>query len=221
MQTLHRPHDGLDVATGSTRHRASAWILDVEGFHAEFGRLFDALSGPDGPSPLRRRASELWRSDDPTVRRFVERVETNTPEEWEAEFDQAHLGQWYRLLMAAHVEPTRAVRAPDLVRRRLPELGVSPAYARRLAAGRELTELAAAHAPPAVAATMELVMGAGTRGWLSHDDVGFALDSLRQLDPRAFRRAQDLVPICEDLWQSLAEAATDEATVLVLVPPRR
>ena len=123
--------------------------------------------------------------------------------------------------MAAHVEPTRAVRAPEVVRTRLPALGFSPAYARRLALGREMTELASTRGTPAVAAAMELVLGPGHRGWLSHDDIAFALERLQQVDRRAFRRAQDLVPVCEDLWDTLSEASTDESTVLLVLAPRR
>ncbi len=44
------------------------------------------------------------------------------------------LGDWYRLLMAGYLTPTRAFRLPDVMKRRLPELGWSPAEARRLGA---------------------------------------------------------------------------------------
>jgi hypothetical protein len=214
MQTLHPP---TAVRGGQVRAGNAAWLLDVHAFHREVDDLFARLSTSDGPAPMRERATELWESDDPVVHDYVSRLETDTPDDWAVTFDQRHLGQWYRVLMAGHLEPTRSLRAPQVVRTRLPALGFSPAYARRLALGREVVELAETCASPAVAAAIGLVLGPGHKGWLSHDDVTFALDRLRAVDRRAFRQAQDLVPVCEDLWASLAAAADHADSALVVL----
>lgn len=214
MQTLHPP---TAVSVGHVRAGNAAWLLDVDAFHREVDELFALLGSADGPAPLRERATELWESDDPVVRDFVSRLETDTPDDWAVTFDQRHLGQWYRILMAGHLEPTRALRAPQVVRTRLPALGFSPAYARRLAHGREIVELAESHGSPTVGAAIGLVLGPGHKGWLSHDDVTFALERLRAVDRRAFRNLQDLVPVCEDLWATLSAAAEHREAVLVLL----
>lgn len=195
-----------------------AWLLDATAFHREFDELFAALTRSAGPGPLRARATELWSSTDPIVASVVGRLATDTPEEWEVGFEQAHLGQWYRVIMAAHLTPTRAVSSPAAVRNGLPQVGFAPAYARRLAHGRELMELAGAYGSPDVAAALSLVLGPGNKGWLDADDLQFAIDRLRTLDRRAFRRHQDLVPVCEDLWATLVAATANPDVVLVLPP---
>lgn len=214
MQTLHPP---TSMTVGQVRAGNAAWLLDVDAFHREIDELFALLGQPEGPVPLRERASELWESDDPVVRDYVSRLETDTPDDWAVTFDQRHLGQWYRILMAGHLEPTRALRSPQAVRTRLPALGFSPAYARRLSHGREIVELAETHASPSVATAVSLVLGPGHKGWLSHDDISFALDRLQSVDRRAFRDAQDLVPLCEDLWATLAIATDHPDAVLVVL----
>lgn len=215
MQTLRPP---AVVPVGQDPGGSVAWLLDATEFHREFDELFAALVTSAGPAPMRARATELWSSTDPTVASVVGRLATDTPEEWEVGFEDAHLGQWYRVVMAAHLRPTRAVAWPAAVRNGLPLVGFSPAYARRLAHGRELMELAGTYGSPEVAAALSLVLGPGNKGWLDADDLEFALDRLRTLDRRAFRRHQDLVPVCEDLWATLVAATTDSNAVLVLPP---
>jgi len=215
MQTLHPPSTG-----GGQRSRVGnvTWLLDAASFHHEFDALFSHLSGPAGTAPLRERATTLWQSSDPVVADYVSRLPFETPEEWEVGFEEHHLGQWYRLLMAAYLTPGLDLEHPTTLRQRLPELGWSPADARRVAHGRELVCLAELFGAPGPATALALVLGTGNKGWLSQDDVDATLRQLQSLDRRAFRRAQELVPACDDLWTCLESAAAHPDRVVLVLP---
>jgi hypothetical protein len=116
-----------------------AWVLDAVAFHLDVELL---RRSSDGLVAVRDAALQVWRSPDPEVRAYLEVLAIGDPEEWVTGPDPSHLVDWYRLLMAPHLAPTRAFRCPDVLRRRLPDLGWPPMEARRLARGRELLTLA-------------------------------------------------------------------------------
>lgn len=215
MQTLRPP----SVLLGSRQDVALAWSLDPVAFHAELAALLAHLDGPRGSGPIRERATELWQSDDPEVRSYVELLPLDTPEDWAVGFEEHHLAQWYRLLMAGHLRPARGLRHPTTVARRLPDVGWSPADARRAARGRPLHTLARAYADPAAATAVGLTINHGCKGWLAADDLRHVLVHLRRIDRRSFRRAQDLVPACEDLWEVCEDALTHGDERVLLLPP--
>jgi hypothetical protein len=194
-----------------------AWMLDPVEFHREFAELYGARSSPEGFVRLRARAARIWRSADPIVQGYVELLRTATPDEWDAGFEETHVVDWYRVLMAPYLTPTRAFRSPDLLKRRLPDLGWSPSEARRLALGRELQLLAEAYAPPEIAGPLGLQLTLGNKGWLSQDDVAGALERMRRLDRHVFRDHQDLVPVVEHAYEVLEAAATKPDQVLVMI----
>jgi len=194
-----------------------AYMLEPVDFHREFTELFAALSTPEGFVQLRARATRLWHSDDPVMRGYIELLHTATPEDWEAGLDEGHVVDWYRILMAGYLIPTPAFHWPDLIKRRLPDLGWSPAEARRLAWGRELQLLAEAHGTPELASRLALHFTLGHKGWLSQDDVETALARLRALDRARFRRNQDLIPVVENAYEVLEAAVTKPDHVLLLV----
>lgn len=195
-----------------------AWMLDPIELHRELDRL---LGGPssrqDGLLRLRDRAVEIWHSKDPIVHGYVGSLRVAGPDEWEASFEENQVVEWYRVLMAPHLTPSRAFRAPSLLKRRLPDLGWPPSEARRLALGRELQLLAAAHAGPAALEALVPHLGPGHKGWLSQDDVEAALARFRALDRERFRGRQDLVPLAENAFEVLEAAATKPDHVLVMV----
>lgn len=194
-----------------------AWMLDVEGFHHEFDDLVAGLSSPHGLARMREQATAVWRSQDPIVAAYVGLLRTATPDEWESTFDDGHIVEWYRVLMASYLIPTRAFRSRDLLKRRLPELGWSPSEARRLAQGRELQVLADACAAPEVAARLSLHFTLADKGWLSQDDVQQAITRFRSLDRQLFRGRSELVPLVENAYEVLEAAATKPDHVLLMV----
>jgi hypothetical protein len=199
-----------------------AWMLDAVEFHREFDALLaDALSGPRGDA-LRTRAASMWRETDPIARTYLEVLRVAppdfvTPSNRAREIETADLADWYRLLMAGYLTPTRAFRAPDVLKRRLPELGWTPSEARRLAHGRPLQSLADTYADGQVIARVAPDLALGERGWLTQDDVTAALDRLRALDPRVFRHRQELVAVVEQAHEVLEAAATKPDLVLLLL----
>lgn len=194
-----------------------AWLLDPVAFHREIDALVDPTSVAAGDVRLRHQAARTWRSADPIERTYLEVVPTATPEDWEASLDDSHLVEWYRVLMARHLTPTRAYHSPEVLKARLPELGLSPSEARRIALGRELQLLARTYASAAVAARLSLQLTMGTKGWLDHDDVVAAMARLRALDRGAFRGRADLVPVVENAYEVLEAATTKPDHVLLLV----
>jgi len=192
-------------------------MLDPVGFHLEFEELFSGLSTPEGFVRLRSRAARIWRSVDPITQTYIELLRTGTADEWEESFEPDHVVDWYRVLMAPYLTPTRAFRSPDLLKRRLPDLGWSPAEGRRLALGRELQLLAEVHGDPDIVARLSLHFTLGNKGWLGQDDIEQALARLRTIDRERFRDHQDLVPVVENAYEVLEAAATKPDHILLMI----
>src|SRR4051794_33784587 len=95
-----------------------AWMLDPIEFHHDFETM---LSAADGLIAVRDRATEIWHSSDPSVRSYVELLAVD-PEHWRCECEDAHLVEWYRVLMAPYLISTPALDEPDTVRNGLPHL---------------------------------------------------------------------------------------------------
>jgi hypothetical protein len=144
-------------------------------------------------------------------------LRTGSADDWEVAFDEAHLSDWYRVLMAEYLRPNQAVTTPKALKDRLPLVGFSPTEARRLAYGRELKSLVEEFGSVGVVAQIAPQLTIGSRGWLSQEDVELSLDRLRSLDPRAFRDAQDLVPLVEQLYAMLLGATQHPECVLLLL----
>jgi hypothetical protein len=214
MQVLYAPDA---VRTDPAPRGPAAWLLDAPSFHVDFDARFAELSSTGSTAAMRRRAADLWDSEDPAIRAYVARLETDLPEEWEAEFRQDHLAQWYRMLCAPHLERRSLAVNPGEVCAGLSRLGFSKAEARRIARGRQLATLARAYGSDALGEAMGLVIDPGARGWLAQDDLVWALDRLGSLPRSAFRMNQDLVPVCDQLWQTLRSWLDDHGRpVLVL-----
>jgi hypothetical protein len=190
-----------------------AWLLEPVQFHREIDTLRNA---PDGLVAVRDAAMDVWRSDDPSLRRYLEMLELGDPEEWMRGPEPGHVVDWYRLLMGPHLVPIGGCAQPDVLRRRLPELGWPPMDARRLARGRELLQLARLHSSSPLVDDLSLHMRSGTKGWLHHDDLVADLDRLRNLDPRLFRGRKDLVPVVEDAFELLAAASRRPDRVVII-----
>lgn len=195
---------------------AAAWLLDAKSFHDEFDELFAGLGELDGLERIWGRALRVCADPDPEVRRYLATVEACPPEQWAARFEDSHLAEWYRILMAPHLRPTAGLQSPRAVKDRLPDLGFDRADARRLAFGRELCTLAETYADPDCAAALAPVLPLGNKGWLSQTDVAGYLEQLRGLDRDVFRRHQNLVPLVEEIYGMLGAAVSDR--VLVLPP---
>lgn len=231
--------DGQSGTSDQRHPSATAWLLDTEGFHAEFAALWancdhDVRSGllsqltdvslhPElervgrgDTTDLRTRASQLWASTDPVVTDHVAGLEVSTPEDWATGFDEAHLGHWFRLCMAGHLEAIAGVDDPDALRAGLPDLGWSAVETRRVLFGREMGELAVRLDHQGYGQAVNLSLGHGHKGWLDHDDVTTARQRLMDLDRDRFRTAQHLVPACEQLWNVLDVAGSNPQRVLVL-----
>lgn len=196
----------------------TAWLLDPVALHREFDDLFTGLVDERGLIGFRRRATEIWRSTDPVVHDYIAMLPTHTPDEWESGFDEAHLAEWYRVIMGAHLIPTSGVRSPAAIKDRLPDLGWLPADARRLAWGRELSSLAETFGEVEAGTALALVLPLGNKGWLSQDDIAEAIERFRAMDRRRFRNHQNLVPLVEEIYTVLCAAAREPDRVLLLPP---
>lgn len=205
-----------ELAGGRRATMGSAWLLDAVSFHSELDDLVSHLFGPHGPEPLRTRATRLWRSDDPLVADYMARMPCDTPEEWAVSFEEAHLAQWYRILMAGHIQPFEPIRDPAGVCSALGQLGLSPAEARRITRGRKLTDLVSRFASPTTAATVSLTLPSGLRGWFDQDDAATTLEHLRSIDRRRFRHHQDAIPHCEALYELLQRTPSREGWVVLI-----
>jgi hypothetical protein len=194
-----------------------AWMLDAEAFHREFDELFDERDTPEGVAEIRARAAHVWRSHDPIVAGYLSLLRVGSPDDWEAGYETTHLIDWYRVIMAGFLIPTRAFHSPDLLKRRLPDLGWSPSESRRLAHGRELQLLADAFAAPDVAADLAQHFTLGNKGWLSQDDISGTIDRFRAIGRAAFRGRPELVPLIENAYEVLEAAATKPDHVLLLL----
>ncbi len=200
------------------REIGTAWLLDAVSLHREFDDLFGGLVEDDGLARFRARASVIWRSTDPLIHDYIASLPTQTPDEWDAGFEETHLAEWYRVLMGAHIRPAHGLRSPAAVKDRLPDLGWLPADARRLAWGRELAALADAYGQPDSAAALSLVLPLGNKGWLGQDDVKDFLDRFQAMDPAVFKANQNLVPLVEEIFAVLTAVATVPDRVLLLPP---
>ena len=197
-------------------HGGRAWLLDPHALHAEWDDLFFGLVDDDGLIPFRARVSEIWECGDPTVQDYLSGLRVHTPDEWNDGFEERHLAEWYRVLVAMYVSPIRGFVSPAALKDDLPDLGWVPAEARRLTWGRELAELAAEFGSEEAAAALELVMRVGNKGWLGQDDIAEYLYRFQTMDRRLFREAQDLIPLIEDAFEVLSIASSAPERVLLL-----
>ena len=189
-------------------------MLDTVTFHHEFESF---LTSPAGLVELRDRAVRIWDSQEGTLREYLSMLTVSGPEEWSVACDDDNLVDWYRVLMATHLTPTRALRAPATLRRGLPALGWHATEARRLARGRELLTLAERHLSTAAIERLLPRFGWGHKGWLDQTDLDAALAKMRGLDRRSFRDCQDLVPIIEDAFEVFESATRKPDHVLLTI----
>ena len=189
-----------------------AWMLDVIAFHHEFESFLSSIGGLIN---LRDRAVQIWDSQEGAVRDYLSLLTVSGPEDWAVSCDDDNLVDWYRVLMATHLTPTRALRAPATLRRGLPALGWHATEARRLSRGRELLTLAERHLSTAAIDRLLPRFGWGHKGWLDQDDFEIALAKMRALDRRSFRDCQDLVPVIEDAFEVFDFATRKPDHVLV------
>ncbi len=191
-----------------------SWMLEPVGFHREFTSL---LGRSDGLVDLRDRVVRIWDSPDPVVRSYLESIEVASIDDWFRSVDDAHLVDWYRIMMAPWLTPTRSLRSPDAVRRGLPRLGWHATESRRLARGRELLTLAERHLDDSSLERLLHRFGWGHKGWLDHEDVSGALVRLRGLERRQFRDNPDLVGLVENVFEVFEAAATKPDHVLLVI----
>lgn len=191
--------------------------MDPVLFHRAFERHLTALDTPEGIAGLRDEAVRLWNSTDPAVHSYIEMLTTATPDEWDSGFEGRNLIDWYRISMAPYLIPTRAFHAPEVLRRRLPDLGWKPAEARRLARGRELQLLLDNHVPRRLADPLLVHFTVSDKGWLDGDDLQAALIRFRSLDRGVFRSNQDLIPLVENAYEVIEAALAKPDHVLLSV----
>lgn len=197
-------------------HGGRAWLLDAQALHHEWDELFAGLVDDGGLVPFRARASEIWESGDPVMQDYLGGLRVHTPDEWNDGFEERHLAEWYRVIVAAYIAPVRGFVSPAALKDDLPDLGWVPAEARRLTWGRELAELAAQFGAEEAAAALQLVMRVGNKGWLGQDDIADYLHRFQTMDRRLFRDAQDLIPLVEDAFEVLSIASSAPERVLLL-----
>lgn len=193
---------------------SQSWMLDAISFHHDFEHR---LLGVDGLVALRDRAVQLWDGVDPIVHSYLTSLVLSSPEDWYQACEDTYLVDWYRVLMAPWLTPTRSITAPDSLRRGLPLLGWHATESRRLARGRELLTLAERHLGPTALDRLLLRFGWGHKGWLDHDDVVGALDRMRRLNRRQFRDHPELVGIVENAFEVFESAATKPDHVLLIL----
>jgi hypothetical protein len=194
-----------------------AWLLEPETFHREFDDLYAETSTSEGLVRMRWLATQIWRSTDLSIHRYVDLLHTSSPDDWEGDFNDAQLADWYRVLMAEHLVSVPAVSDPRTLREGLPNLGFTPAEARRLAYGHALKSLVEAYGSEPAATEIAPQLLLDSRGWLGIDDVEMGLERLRALDPHLFRDAQPMVPLVEELYALLAAARDHPDRVLLLL----
>lgn len=193
---------------------SQSWMLDSIGFHREFETR---LLAPDGLVAVRDRAVQLWDGADPVVRSYLGSLVVSGPDEWYRACEDDLLVDWYRVLMAGWLTPTRSIQSPDGLRRALPHLGWHATESRRLSRGRELLTLAERHLGATSLERLLVRFGWGHKGWLDHDDVSGALARMRRLDRNQFRARPDLVPILENAFEVFESAATKPDHVLLIL----
>jgi hypothetical protein len=219
MQAMDRVHVVPEARkrTGAVTTYSRAWLLDPLSFHEDFDDLYAEIDTAEGLARMRWLATQTWRSQDDTAQRYVDMLRTASADDWEAAFDEVHLADWYRVLMAQHLIDSPAVSMPRALKERLPAVGFTPTEARRLAYGRELKSLVETFGSVGVVAQIAPLLTIGCRGWLSQDDIKLSLHHLHGLDPRRFRDAQDLVPLVEQVHAMLDGAAQHPDHVLLLL----
>ena len=219
MEAMDRVHVVTDVRPPARPavSYSRAWVLEPSAFHDEFDTLYSSIDTAEGLTRMRWLATQTWRSTDELTHGYVDMLRTGSADDWEIAFDEAQLADWYRVLMAAHLEPLNAVSTPKVLKARLPLIGFSPSEARRLAYGRELKSLVETFGSVPVVAQIAPQLSIGSRGWLSQDDVAVALERLRNLGRRCFRDAQDLIPLVEELYALLDSAAGHPDRVVLLI----
>ena len=233
---------GTSSGPGTRGRGAAAWLLDLDGFAHDFASLWDALEptptrpDPRAPAgagvhpgtdrvrrgdtgPLRRAATRAWSSSDPAVVDHVARLAVTSPEEWMADPDDAHLGHWFRLVMATHLEGLAAPARLGDLREGLETLGWSPVTARRVIWGRDLAELAVAMGPESYGPAVALALGHGQRGWLAPEDLEEARTLLSETERARFRSVQDLLGVLEEWWDLLGRACDDGRPVVLSSSP--
>ncbi len=219
MQAMERVHVIRDPARVG-RARASsnrAWLLEPETFHHDFDELYRETATSEGLVRMRWLATQIWRSTDQSIHQYVDLLHTSSPDDWEGDFDDSQLGDWYRVLMAEHLVSVPAVSDPRALREGLPALGFTPAEARRLAYGRELKSLVETYGSELAATEIAPQLLLDSRGWLGADDIEAGLARLRGLDREAFRDAQPMVPLVEELYGQLVAGQAQPDRVLLLL----
>lgn len=199
---------------GTLAVNSQSWMLDSIAFHHDFQ---ERLLGPEGLVAVRDRAVQLWDGVDPVVHSYLAALVVSSPEDWYRACEETHLVDWYRVLMAPWLTPTRSIQGPDALRRGLPHLGWHATESRRLARGRELLTLAERHLSPEALDRLLVRFGWGHKGWLDLDDVTSALERMRKLDPRKFRKHPELVAVVENAFEVFESAATKPDHVLLIV----
>jgi len=205
------------VAPRARTSSSRAWLLDPVAFHDMFDELYSGVERAEGMTRMRWLATQVWRSTDPETHEYVDRLRTASADEWESAFHESHLVDWYRVLMASHLTPMRSLTDPRGLRTGLVDLGWTPAQARRATYGRELKGLVETFGCEAVATDLGPQMLVDSRGWLGASDIDQALIGLRRIDPGRFRDAQPLVPMVEELFAVLTEAADHPDHVLLVL----
>jgi hypothetical protein len=218
VQVVHESRkSAVEVATHAMPATSRAWVLDAAAFHDEFDSLYSGIDTSEGLTRMRWLATQTWRSTDDITHHYVDMLRTYSADDWEVAYEEAHLVDWYRVLMASHLRELPAVSSPKALKDRLPLVGWTPTEARRFVFGRELQSLVETFGSVPVIAQIAPLLTTGSRGWLSQDDVDGALARLRSLDPRRFRDVQELVPLVEQLYALLDEARGHPDDVVLLI----
>src|SRR3954447_16039785 len=132
MEAMDRVHVVPDARPGTipTTSYSRAWLLEPDAFHHEYDALYASIESAEGLTRMRWLATQTWRSTDPVTHDYVDMLRTGSADDWEVAFDEVHLADWYRVLMAGHVEPVPAVASPKALKERLPQLGFTASEAR-------------------------------------------------------------------------------------------
>ena len=193
-----------------------AWVLDAAAFHDEFDELYSGIDTSEGLTRMRWLATQTWRSTDDITHHYVDMLRTYSADDWEVAYDEAHLVDWYRVLMASHLRELPAVSSPRALKDRLPLVGWTPTEARRFVFGRELQSLVETFGSVPGDRPDRAAAHHGQSGLAQPGRRGGALARLRGIDPRRFRDAQELVPLVEELY-ALLDAARGHADDVVLL----
>ena len=147
-------------------------MLDAVAFHDEFDELYGGIDTSEGLTRMRWLATQTWRSTDDTTHHYVDMLRTYSADDWEVAYDEAHLVDWYRVLMASHLRELPAVSSPKALKDRLPLVGLDAHRGPPVRAyGRELQSLVETFGSVPVIAQIAPLLTTGSRGWLSQDDV--------------------------------------------------